>query len=98
MIRTSIFAAAALAFVLPAAAGVFTVTLEEPVTERTRHVADGAVWICEGETCTADLKRSKVSVRACREIADEAGRLTAYSNGSDQLDAEELDRCNKAAG
>lgn len=97
MIRTSIFAAAALAFTVPAFAGAFTATLEQPVTERTRYVADGAVWICEGDTCTAELKRRKVSLKGCKEIADEAGRLTGYTNGSAELSADDLEKCNNAA-
>ena len=98
MLRSSLIAAAALAFAAPAlAATTFTATLETPVAEKEQVVANKALWTCEGETCSAELRRKSVTVRACKRLAKEIGTLASFSNGEDQLNDEDLADCNTVA-
>ncbi|MEL6752839.1 MAG: hypothetical protein AAFO57_02335 [Pseudomonadota bacterium] len=98
MIRTVLIGAAALAFAAPALAGTaFTADLAEPVAERTTFVANSAVWICEGETCVAELDRRNPTVRSCKKVAEEIGKLASFESERGALDEGELERCNAAA-
>ena len=98
MLRSLTIAAIAATAAAPALAGtVFTATLETPVAERERLVASKALWTCEGETCTAELKRKTVTVRACKRLAKEIGTLADFSNGEESLDETDLASCNTVA-
>jgi hypothetical protein len=83
---------------LPAFAGTqFTAQLATPKAERERVVAASAVWICEGETCTAELKSSKISLKACKGVAAEIGALTSFASANAEMDADDLAKCNQSA-
>lgn len=98
MLKSSTLAAAAVALALPAFAGAaFTATLETPVAEKERFVANKAVWTCEGETCTAELARKSVTVRVCKKFVKEAGAVTAFGTEASALNEEDLATCNAAA-
>jgi len=73
----------------------FTARLASPVTERIEFIAQNALWTCEGEECRAVVNHG-VSVRACRQLAREAGAIAAYGDSEVQLTEEELARCNTA--
>lgn len=97
MIRILAATAGALGFAAPALAGtLFTAELAEPVAERTDFVANSAVWICEGTTCTAELSRRSPTVRSCKEVAEETGTLAAFRSERGDLSAEDLAECNEA--
>lgn len=73
---------------------IFTVKLEAPVAESTRIIANNAVWTCEGDTCVARPSHAS-TVRACRQFVREAGgRVVAYGPEGDELNSDELARCN----
>lgn len=97
---SSIAAAAALAFVCAGsatAADRVVANLEQPVAAKTKVVAGGAVWACEGTTCWAAAPSSRtVSVRACQALTKEVGRVSTYG-GRNALDADGLTRCNASA-
>lgn len=98
MIRTAILGVSSLLVAAPALAGtLFTASLTEPVTERTTFVANSAVWVCEGDTCTAELDRRSPTVRSCKKVAEEIGTLASFSSERGELDAEDLAKCNEAA-
>jgi hypothetical protein len=99
MIRTALIALTLTLGAAPAFATgtAFTATLEAPVAERTRIVADGAVWVCQDASCSALLNRSTPTVRACKQLVRETGRLTAYSNGTLSLTSDEVAECNTRA-
>lgn len=98
MIRTLTVTAAALAFAGTAFANTqFTATLETPMEEQESIIAEKALWDCEGATCSAELKRKSVRVSTCKKVVKEVGRLTAFSNETDTLSAEDLERCNEVA-
>ncbi len=98
MIRTALIAATAAIFAAPALAGTaFTANLAEPVEERVTFVANSAVWTCEGETCVAELSRRTPSVRSCKQVAKEIGKLANFQSERGALDEGDLERCNEAA-
>lgn len=98
MIRTLTATAAAFAFAGTAFAGTsFTATLETPMVEAEKIVAEKALWSCEGDTCSAELKRKTVRVSTCKKVVKEVGRLTAFENEAESLSEEDLERCNKVA-
>lgn len=74
-----------------------TANLAQPVAEKTRVVAGGAVWVCEGSTCFTGAASSRTSsFRACQALAKEVGAVRSYG-GRNQLETEQLAKCNVAA-
>ena len=98
MIRILTLTAAALAFAGTAFADTqFTATLETPMVEEESIIAEKALWDCNGDTCTTELKRKSVRVSTCKKVVKEVGRLSAFSNDNEALSAEDLERCNQVA-
>ena len=95
MLRTIALSAAALAFTTPAFAGTFKVQTVNTFESTKQIVADKGVWVCKGNTCTAELKRSKVTVRGCRKAAKKLGEFVSYGSGENKLDDESLAVCNE---
>ncbi|WP_300575368.1 hypothetical protein [Phenylobacterium sp.] len=103
MIRNT--AAAAAAFLTLAIAGqaaaaeqVVTAKLEQPVAERTKLVAGGAVFWCEGAECIANTTNSRTFITAtCKDLAGKFGAIAAFEDGRKSFDAERLSACNAAA-
>ncbi len=97
MICFTALAIAALAIAIPAAASTsFTAKLEAPKASKERVTASKAVWVCEGDSCNATLNRKTATVRVCKKVASEVGRLTAFGTSASTLTAEELEACNAA--
>ena len=72
--------------------------LETPVAAQTKLVVGGSIWNCEGARCSAAQQTSgATSVRACKALAKEVGRLSAFGGESTRLEAEQLGKCNTAA-
>lgn len=69
-----------------------TAKLATPVAERAQVIANGVVWTCEADACTAQFARA-ITPRVCGELAKEVGQVTAIGD----LTAEELARCNLRA-
>ncbi len=96
------FLAAALAGLLVAgsayAAGPISATLQSPLASKSRVVAGGAIWACEGTSCvaTSAVERT-ISVASCRELAKAVGAVSAFGNGDKVFDADTLAKCNAAA-
>ena len=73
-------------------------TLEAPVAARTKVIAGGAVFACDGAECVALSAPSRaLTAAACKAIAKEVGRVSAFAGATKALDADELGRCNAAA-
>lgn len=98
MIRTALIATAAVALVsgVAFAKTPVTVKLEAPVAEATRVIANGAVWQCEGDTCTGVMTRS-VNARTCGEVAEQVGRVVSFTGEDRTVTGADLDRCNAKA-
>lgn len=94
MLKSTLAAVLALGFVGGVALAGETVTakLAAPALETGRVIADGTVWTCAGDSCTATLTR-KVNARACSELAKEVGQVVQFGN----LDETQLARCNTYA-
>jgi hypothetical protein len=91
-LSVSLFAGAALADGRVAAA------LEAPVAAKTKIVAGGAVFVCDGAECVATSAPSRaVTAASCKALAKEVGRVAAFGGESRSLDADDLGRCNAVA-
>lgn len=98
MYRTLLAAAAAVGLAGSAFAGTtFVAKLESPVAKQTKVVVLNAVWDCNGDTCVAELSRNKVTVRTCKKVVKEVGKVAAFSNSNGELTEEEVATCNAAA-
>lgn len=98
MLRSLTLSGFALALAGPALAGTaFVASLEQPKEERVEFIANKAIWVCEGEVCSAELDRRKPTVRSCKEVAEEIGRLAAFASERGELSEDQLQRCNEAA-
>jgi hypothetical protein len=86
-------AAPALAQRGPAAA---VATVSAPFAEAERIITGTTVWNCEGDACRATAERT-ANVRACRQLAREAGVITSYAVGDVAFSADQLASCNTAA-
>lgn len=94
----SIVAAAVLsaAFAAPAfARDVYTIRLATPVAEATRVIALNTIWDCSGDTCLARADHG-ANVRSCRQFVRQSNglRIASYGAEGDQLNADEVARCN----
>lgn len=74
----------------------FTAEFAAVFASKTRVITDGAVWQCAETTCKAALKRTRPSMRACKELAEKAGALKSFGTREAQLSAEEITQCNTA--
>ena len=81
-----------------AADGKIVVSLKTPVASKTKVVAGGAVFVCEGAECVSAQAPSRaLTAAACKALAKEVGRVSAFGGDSKSLDAEDLARCNASA-
>lgn len=85
------------------AAEAVTAKLQAPVAEKTKFIAGGAMFACEGDTCVAGAPTSQTfATSTCKTIADKVGPVAAFT-GRKALDESRLADCNakalaKAAG
>ncbi|WP_419253900.1 CC_3452 family protein [Caulobacter sp. ErkDOM-YI] len=91
-LSVSMFAGAALADGRVAAA------LEAPVAAKSKIVAGGAVFVCDGAECVATSAPSRaITAASCKTLVKEVGRVSAFGGETKSLDAEDLARCNASA-
>jgi len=96
MLRSAILGAAFLGLAAPAFATSFTFETVKPVDE-ARITVIGTVWTCDGNVCTGDMDRKKVTLRDCKKIAKKAGELTSFKNDKFELSAEDIEACKASA-
>ena len=96
-------AAACAAFTTLAVAGnalasePVTAKLASPVAEKTKFIAGGAVFICEGDTCIASSATSQTFASGtCKAVADKVGPVTEFT-ARRSLDQAKLAECNAKA-
>jgi hypothetical protein len=99
--KLPILAACAALAVLPAgqalAGDAITAKLATPVAEKTKFIAGGAMFTCEGDTCVALVPTSQTfAASTCKAIADRVGLVTAFS-GRKALEDGKLADCNAKA-
>jgi len=74
-----------------------TAKLASPVAEKTKFIAGGAMFNCEGDTCVAAAPTSQTFAAAtCKTIADKVGVVAAFE-GRKALDESRLADCNAKA-
>ncbi|MCR5878387.1 hypothetical protein [Phenylobacterium sp. J367] len=79
------------------AAEPVTAKLQSPVAEKTKFIAGGAMFVCEGDACVAQAPTSQTfSGAACKTIAGKVGPVAAFS-GRKSLDDARLADCNAQA-
>lgn len=79
----------------PAMAGdSITARLASPVAEKTKFIAGGAMFNCEGDACIALAPTSQTfAASTCKTIADKVGVVASFE-GRKALDADKLASCN----
>lgn len=94
-------AAALAAAVLPATAATqsYSYRVELAASATQAQVRAGGVnWECRGKFCIASARGGNVTVRGCRELASQVGRVVSYRSEIKQLGGEDIDACNVAVG
>lgn len=78
--------------------GKITASLAAPVAAKTKVVAAGALFICEGTTCVASSGLARtVTVSGCKELVKAVGAVTTLTNGKRSIEGQDLATCNAAA-
>jgi hypothetical protein len=78
--------------------GRIAVALENPLAAKTKVVAGGAVFVCEGAECVSTAAPSRaLTAVSCKALAKEVGRVAAFGGDTKSLDADDLTRCNASA-
>ncbi|MBL8556529.1 MAG: hypothetical protein JNL41_19810 [Phenylobacterium sp.] len=79
------------------AADAVTAKLASPVAAKTKFIAGGAMFNCDGDACVAVAPTSQTfAVSTCRTIADKVGVVAAF-DGRKSLDEAKLADCNAKA-
>lgn len=81
-----------------AADGPVTAKLNAPIAAKTKVVAGGAVFACEGDSCVATAAPSRaLTTASCKALVKEVGSVASFGGDVKSLGAEDLDRCNASA-
>jgi hypothetical protein len=79
------------------AADSITAKLSAPVAEKTKFIAGGAMFNCEGDSCVALAPTSQTFATAtCKTIADKVGVVASFE-GRKALAEDKLADCNAKA-
>ncbi|HEY0649354.1 CC_3452 family protein [Phenylobacterium sp.] len=79
------------------AADAITAKLSAPVAEKTKFIAGGAMFNCEGDTCIALAPTSQTfATSTCKTIADKVGVVQTFG-GRKALAEDKLADCNAKA-
>ncbi|HPE47707.1 MAG TPA: hypothetical protein PLR76_04890 [Hyphomonas sp.] len=95
MLRSALLGAAFLGLAAPAFAATFTFETAQPLA-KDHYTLEGAVWTCDGTTCTGDLNRKKITVVMCKKIAKKTGEIVSFTSKDFELSAEDLEACKAA--
>jgi hypothetical protein len=72
-----------------------TAKLQAPVAAKTKFIAGGAIFLCEGDTCIAQAPTSQTFAAAtCKAIVKNAGAVESFGGSRRSFDAGKLDACN----
>lgn len=75
-----------------------TAKLAQPVAAKTKIIAGGAVFMCEGDTCFAGAPSSRTfATTTCKDLAKTVGAVASFGGSRKQLDDAKLTQCNAAA-
>lgn len=103
--KLQFLAAAAAAIITTSTAGaalagdMVTAKLQQPVATKTKLIAGGAVFLCDGDSCLAQSPTSRTyAASACKDLAKVVGPVASYGGEKKQLDEDKIGQCNAAAG
>jgi hypothetical protein len=78
-----------------AAAQAYPYRVELADTAKKSHAHAGNVdWECRGRICVAAARGGNVSVRGCRELASQVGRVVSYRSEIKHLEETQIEACN----
>ena len=79
------------------AAEPVTARLQAAVAEKTKFIAGGAMFVCEGDACVAAAPTSQTfATTTCKAVAEKVGPVAAFE-GRKSLDDGRLADCNAKA-
>jgi len=79
------------------AGDAITAKLASPVAAKTKFIAGGAMFNCDGDACVAAAPTSQTFATAtCKTIADKVGVVASFE-GRKSLDSDKLADCNAKA-
>lgn len=101
-LQTLLAACAAIATLTTAGAALaddpITAKLQAPVAQKTKFIAGGAVFVCEGDTCLAAAPSSRTyAATTCKDVAKNVGAVASFGGARKQFDDVKLDQCNTGA-
>ena len=67
--------------------------LATPVTGAARDIQNDVAWKCAGDACRGSEGNSRAEV-VCARLARKFGEVTAFTAKGQELDAEQLAKCN----
>ena len=71
--------------------------LQTPVAEKTKFIAGGAMFVCEGDACVAQAPQSTTFASGtCKIIAGKVGPIASFG-GYKNMDEARLADCNAVA-
>ena len=74
-----------------------TAKLQQPVSEKVKFIAGGAMFVCEADACVAAAPTSQTyASTTCKAIADKVGPVTSFE-ARKAFAADRLGDCNAAA-
>lgn len=76
--------------------GAYTAKLVKAIDAPTKKVVNGALWNCEGDSCTGRSDGS-APVNTCTRVVKEFGQVSSFATPKGELSADKLARCNAAA-
>ena len=72
--------------------------LQQPVAAKTKLIAGGALFLCEGASCVASAPVSKTyALTTCKDLAKSFGAIASFGAEQKQFDDQRLAQCNAAA-
>ena len=75
-----------------------TAKLQQPVAAKTKIIAGGAVFVCDGAECVAASPSSRtIATAACKELAKSVGPVDTFGDSRKQLADDKLSACNAVA-
>jgi hypothetical protein len=70
------------------------VTLQQPLAKHIDFIVNGAIWNCDGATCSAAVEPQTLGVQQCHTVALKAGPVAGAANSGRSLAADQIDACN----
>jgi len=80
------------------AADQISAKLQAAVPAKTKVIAGGVVFVCEGDSCVAQGRSSRtIATSSCKQLVKVVGAVSTFGDAKKQLDADKLAACNAVA-